>query len=180
MTDLFGPLSFEPLTIITGNFYSWAVPDAYAPANHTMAYAFIQAGVARSLSGVFTNNLWTFTAAGAFTSQFVTGPATADLNVTRISDGARVTIRSVSVNFFATLGERRSHAAIMVQKIESIISGRADSDVESYTIKARSITKMSIRELTDWRDYYLAELGREPDPFTGKTAQTNTIKVGFI
>ena len=68
----------------------------------------------------------------------------------------------------------------MVAKIESILSGRADNDVESYTIKSRSITKMSVKELTNWREYYLVEAGREVDPFTGKRKQANTVKVGFI
>jgi hypothetical protein len=180
MTDLFGPLDVEPTTMMTGNFYSWTVPDDYASATYTMAYSFIQGGVARALAGTFTNGLWTFTAASAFTSQFAVGPAIADLNVTRISDSARVTLRSLSLNFFTSLAERRSHAAIMVQKIESIMAGRADSDVDSYTIKSRSITKMSIKELTEWREYYMAELGRQPDPFTGKPKGANTIKVGFI
>jgi hypothetical protein len=30
----------------------------------------------------------------------------------------------------------------------------------NYSIKNRSITKMSPKELVEWRDYYLVEIGR--------------------
>lgn len=55
----------------------------------------------------------------------------------------------------------RTHAEIMVAKIESILSGKADSDVSSYSIAGRSLSKMSFRELTDARDYYRKEVQRE-------------------
>jgi hypothetical protein len=179
MTDPFAPVAMEPSLIMVGDTGSWTISDDYSPVDYTLAYAFVQDGIVRQLSGVFTNGLWTFTATNAFSSQFVAGQVTADLVVTRISDGARVTVRSIVVDFFSTSADRRSHARIMVEKIESILSGRADSDVESYTIKSRSITKMSVKELTQWREYYLVEAGREVDPFTGKRKQANTIKVGF-
>ena len=43
-------------------------------------------------------------------------------------------------------------------KIESILEGRADSDVSSYSIQGRSLTKLGIEELMAWRDRYKSEL----------------------
>ena len=180
MTDPFAPVAIEPSLIMIGDTGSWTISDDYSSAMFTLAYRFIQGGVERQLAGVFTDGLWTFTVTGSFSAPFVQGPATVDLVIARISDGAKQTVRSFEVQFFSTLADRRSHARIMVAKIESILSGRADSDVESYTIKSRSITKMSVKELTEWREYYLVEAGREVDPFTGKRKQANTVKVGFI
>ena len=180
MTDPFAPVAIEPSLIIVGDTGAWTISDEFSSATFTLAYSFVQGGVARQLAGVFTDGLWTFTATSAFTGQFTQGEVTADLVVTRISDGAKVTVRSLTIDFFTTTADRRSHARIMVAKIESILSGRADNDVESYTIKSRSITKMSVKELTQWREYYLVEAGREADPFTGKRKQANTVKVGFI
>ncbi len=180
MTDPFAPVAIEPSLIMIGDTGAWTITDEWSSATYTVAYRFVQNGVARVLAGVFTDNLWTFTVASAFSSQFAQGRVVADLVVTRISDDAKHTARSIEIEFFSTLADRRSHARIMVDKIESILSGRADSDVESYTIKSRSITKMSVKELTAWREYYMVEAGREVDQFTGKRKQANTVKVGFI
>ena len=180
MTDPFAPVAIEPSLIMIGDTGAWTITDEWSSAIYTLAYRFVQNGVERQLAGVFTDNLWTFTVTNAFSGQFSQGRVTADLVVTRISDGAKHTARSFEVQFFSTTADRRSHARIMVSKIESILAGRADNDVESYTIKSRSITKMSVKELTNWREYYLVEAGREVDPFTGKRKQANTVKVGFI
>lgn len=45
----------------------------------------------------------------------------------------------------------------MVDKIESLLEGRADGDVSSYSIQGRSLTKLSIDELIKWRNYYKKE-----------------------
>ena len=52
----------------------------------------------------------------------------------------------------------RSHAEIMLGKIESLLSGRADADVASYSIAGRSLTKLEITELIEWRNYYKREV----------------------
>lgn len=179
MTDPFAPVAIEPTLIMIGDTGAWTIDDDYSSDTYTLRYDFVQNGVKRQLEGVFTDNLWTFTATNAFTSQFTKGQATVDLVITRISDDARQTLRSFTLDFFSSTEDRRSHARIMIAKIESILSGRADNDVESYTIKSRSITKMSVRELTEWREYYLVEAGREIDPWTGKRRDGNTVKVGF-
>ena len=41
------------------------------------------------------------------------------------------------------------------------LEGKADSDVSSYSIGSRSLSKMTPEELTTWRDYYKAEYNRE-------------------
>ena len=46
-------------------------------------------------------------------------------------------------------------------QIESLLSGKADADVSNYSINNRSLTKMSVAELIQFRDYYKAEYLRE-------------------
>jgi len=78
--------------------------------------------------------------------------------------------------------DNRSHATIMVQKIQSLLEGKADKDVTSYSIQGRSISKMSITELTDWRDYYRKEVVKErqaADLAAGKKTGS-TIKARFL
>jgi hypothetical protein len=62
----------------------------------------------------------------------------------------------------ATSGyDDRSHAKKMVDLIESLMEGKAAADVESYSIAGRSLTKMSITELTEWLAHYRAEYRKE-------------------
>jgi hypothetical protein len=69
----------------------------------------------------------------------------------------------------------------MVDKIESILLGRADADVASYSINGRSLTKIAPNELREWRDYYRAEVAqdkRRERVVNGKQTAA-TIKVRF-
>jgi len=58
----------------------------------------------------------------------------------------------------ALSADPRFHAEKMLTKIESILEGKADSDVSSYSIAGRSLTKFSPEELIQWRDYYRKEV----------------------
>ena len=49
----------------------------------------------------------------------------------------------------------------MLDKIESLLEGKADNDVASYSIQGRSLAKLSPQELIDWRSYYKAEYNKE-------------------
>ena len=49
----------------------------------------------------------------------------------------------------------------MLDKIESILEGRADGDVAAYSINGRSLTKLAIPDLLMWRDRYRADYLRE-------------------
>jgi hypothetical protein len=76
----------------------------------------------------------------------------------------------------------RTHAEIMLNKIESLLQGRADKDVSSYSIQGRSIAKMSIVDLLQWRDYYRKEVSKERRDNAialGKPTKT-TMKVRFL
>lgn len=176
MTDPFAPVAVEPSSMVIGNHYSWTVADQLDPTLFGMTAAFGR----KLLEASNVDGVWTFTATGAFTADLAHGRVTVDVLVTRLSDTAVRTIRTFDILCFSNDADRRSHARLMVDKIESILAGRADNDVDSYSIKSRQITKMSVKELTDWREYYLAELGREVNPITGRRKSNNTVKVGFI
>lgn len=75
----------------------------------------------------------------------------------------------------------RIHAEIMIDKIESILEGKADSDVSSYSIAGRSLNKLSFDELMTARDRYKGELVRHENKELVKRGKSNgsTIKVRF-
>lgn len=180
MTDPFAPTAIEPVNIMLGDFHAWTINDSFDPTKYSLKYLFSQGETSFTLAGSVVDGLWTFTANGAFTSALPIGRVHLDLIVTRLLDMQDITLRASTVQCFELSADRTSHAQIMVDKIQSILLGRADSDVDSYTIRSRSISKMSVKELIDWREYYLAELGREPDPISGKASKKNTVKVRFI
>jgi len=176
MADLFDATYGEPDFLVVNRYSSWFIPDAgIDPTTMSLAYLIGELEIV----GAWTGRHWSFVVPSAVAATLDPGEHVVELIVTRIADDETRLLRSFSITVFASNSDRRSHAAIMVCKIESILENRADGDVESYSIKSRSITKMSVKELTDWREFYLAELGREMDVFGGRRKHGNTVKVGF-
>jgi hypothetical protein len=69
----------------------------------------------------------------------------------------------------------------MLDKIETVLQGRADADVLSYSINGRSLSKIPVAELVEWRDYYRAETVKQHriDHVKNGRAHSGTIKVRF-
>ena len=53
----------------------------------------------------------------------------------------------------------------MVDKLESLLEGKADSDVSSYSIAGRSLNKLTVEELLKWLDHYKAKYQKEIQEF---------------
>ena len=167
----------EPDSIVLGAYSAWNRTLPFNPALYGVKHVLRLAGVARTVAGVsIGNDNWTFEATTLLTAAWAAGDYTWDLVLIRTSDSAESILESGTIKVFAATADRRDHAQIMVAKITSILENRADSDVGSYTIKTRSITKMTVKELIDWRDYYLAEIGRRPD---AQGTKKNSVQVRF-
>lgn len=52
----------------------------------------------------------------------------------------------------------KEHIEKVLVALESLLEGKATSDVASYSIAGRSLSRLSISELLMWRDKYRAEL----------------------
>jgi hypothetical protein len=185
MIDPFAPTKIEPSTMMIGRYRAWSIALDLDNSLFGLKYVVTWGPGSNKVEipGVMRDAIpgrWLFAATSDLTRQIAHGDVTFDLIVTRISDGEQSILRTFSVTAFSDDVDRRTHAEIMVKKIESILQGRADSDVSTYSIKSRSITKMTIPELTDWREYYLAEIGRQINPVTGKRKSTNSMTVRFI
>lgn len=174
----------EPPSILIGVFTAWRRDLGYDNLTMTVKYRFTPTagGTAREIAGTSTDGeMWTFQVLSATTAAWAAGEYRWDMIVTRISDSEATIVQTGMVILFATTDDRRTHAEVMVAKIESLLSGRADSDIETYSIKNRSITKMSVSELSDWREYYLAEIGRTGGSTTGADRPSkNTLRVRWI
>jgi len=161
----------EPVSFYKGETVVWKRTDIgadYSPSSHSMVWeASLQTNGSTRFSATVTESgtEYTFTLDNSATSGYTAGDYFWVLKVLQTSDSETLVIDSgkitVKDNFFATTGDTRSHAKIMLDKIESLIEGRADADVSSYSIQGRSLSKLSVQELTEWRNYYKAEYQKE-------------------
>jgi len=182
----------EPSEILIGEFVQWVRSDLtadYSPTLYRLVYSAISAdGTAKITltSSEDANGNHLFEASSATTGAWAKGEYYWQVEIERISDSARVLDRRGNVQVLpdlATTGTNpRSHAEVMLSKIESILENRADKDVTSYSIGGRSITKMSVAELMDWRNMYRKEVRAERNKraiANGKSSST-TIKARFL
>lgn len=183
----------EPREVVVGDFFQWKRSDIasdYPPSTHSAEY------VARITGGGDTeiklpatepsgDDYYLFTVDSATSADFSPGKYHWQLEITQTSSGNRIV---VDIGDFEAIpdmdvnqADPRTHAEIMIAKIESILEGKADSDVSSYSIAGRSLNKLSFDELMSARDRYKGELVRHENKELVKRGKANgsTIKVRF-
>lgn len=74
-----------------------------------------------------------------------------------------------------------THAETMKTAIEAVLEGRITSDIESYAIDGRQITKIPIQELTRLHKYYSSIVQQETNAAAVDAGggNPNRIKVRF-
>tara|TARA_Y100000289_G_C3872448_1_gene124233 strand:+ start:14 stop:640 length:627 start_codon:yes stop_codon:yes gene_type:complete len=181
----------EPIVIRKGDTIIWKRTDIttdYPTDSYSMSWtARLESNGSTSFDATVTevDDYYKFTIDNSDSGGLTVGHYIWALKVTQTSDSETLVIDTgkieVKDNLFGTTGDVRSHAKIMVDKIESILEGKADSDVNSYSIGNRSLSKMSVDELLQWRDYYRAEYNREvrKERMDRGEGTGNTVKVRF-
>jgi hypothetical protein len=181
----------EPLELVVGDFLQWKRSDLvadYPPAEYSAEYvARITGGGANEIKLPSTENVnyYLFTVPSADSVDFEPGYYHWQLEITQTSSGNRVVVDQGDFNVLPDLdnnqADPRIHAEIMIAKIETILAGKADSDVSNYSIAGRSLTKLSFEELMDARDRYRREVVQHENKqraLRGKSTGA-TIKVRF-
>ena len=161
--------STEPLQFAIGDFVQWKREDIvgdYPTATHSAEYvARISGGGSEiKVTATETSTYYLFTIPSADSASFTKGHYHWQLEVTETSSGNRIIIDTGTLDIEFDLDNNvdpRSHAQIMIDKIESILQGKADADVASYSINGRSLTKMSFTDLIDARNFYRQEHAKE-------------------
>lgn len=183
----------EPREIVVGDFLQWKRTDIaadYPPSEYSAEYvARITGGGSNEIKLAGTEpsgaDYYLFTVDSATSADFAAGFYHWQLEITQTSSGNRIV---VDIGDFTAIpdmddnqADPRIHAEIMVDKIESILEGKADSDVSNYSIAGRSITKMTFDELLAARDRYRAEVTKHNNKELVKRGKSNgsTIKVRF-
>lgn len=183
----------EPREVVVGDFIQWKRSDIavdYPPSAHSAEYvARITGGGSTEIKLPATepsgDDYYLFTVGSVTSETFLPGKYHWQLEITQTSSGNRIV---VDIGDFEAIpdmdvnqADPRIHAEIMIDKIQSILEGKADSDVGSYSIAGRSLTKLSFDELMTARDRYKAELVQHENRELVKRGKSNgsTIKVRF-
>lgn len=181
----------EPKFFFKGDTVIWKRTDIstdYPNDSYTMSWkAILESNANTSFTATVTTDgsAYKFTLDNSATASYTEGVYHWVLKVTQDSDSETAIIDTgdieVKYDAFNHAGDTRSHAKIMLDKIESILQDKADSDVSSYSIGNRSLSKMSPDELLQWRDYYKAEYNRElrKERIDRGEGTGNTVKVRF-
>jgi hypothetical protein len=181
----------EPLEVVVGDFLQWKRSDLvadYPPAEYSAEYvARITGGGSNEikLPGTENVNYYLFTVPSATSADFEPGYYHWQLEITQTATGNRVVVDqgdfTALPDLDANQADPRIHAEIMITKIETILTGKADSDVSNYSIAGRSLTKLSFAELMDARDRYKREVVQHENKENAKRGRKTaaTIKVRF-
>jgi hypothetical protein len=151
MANLFDPANSptqEPLEVVVGDFIQWRRTDLGADYPNDL---FTATYVARITGGGASEIQITGTAYGLDYLFSVSSAASADfspgfyhfqLEMLRDSDSERLVVDRGSFTVIVDLDtnntDPRSHAEIMIGKIEARLESRADVDVSNYSINGRS------------------------------------------
>lgn len=181
----------EPLEFVVGDFVQWKRSDlneAYSNSTHTATYISKDASGGShefQVTGSASGTDYLFTISSSTSSAFTAGHHYWHLEIVRNSDSARIVLErgqwEVRSDIDVAGVDPRTFEKKMVDKIESLLLGRADTDVGSYSIAGRSLTKMTFAELEEARDKFQGIVKRQEAEARVKRgkASSNTVKVRF-
>jgi len=182
--------TIEPDRLVAGERWTWRKDDLasdYPPDSYSLEY------IARSHGGSSTefkiqateaDSTYFIEVSSSTTASYPTGHIHWQAWITRTSDSEKIKVGEGQWYVLTDTDvahDPRTHAEIMLEKIQSLLEGRADNDVEEYSIGNRSLTKLSITDLMKWRDYYRQEVTKERQLTRVRSGKRpgNLVKVEF-
>lgn len=110
---------------------------------------------------------WLFSAGASITSNYMSGVYNYTVEITSTADSEIVIgveagqIEVVENVVDQPLSSKSTHARKMIGLIEAVLENRVPKDVNEYKINNRELTKMTIQELLDLRNYYMSIVNYE-------------------
>lgn len=181
----------EPQQMVAGDYVQWRRTDLsadYANDAYTMIYVARSKGGAHEIqiTGSAYNSDFLFAVSSTVSADYIPGEYFWQLEAIRNSDSNRIVLERGQWKVLADLDvfntDNRTFAQVMVDKIESILRGKADSDVSNYSVAGRSLTKLTFDELIRARDEFRREALQEQmaDRIARKQETGATVKVRFL
>lgn len=195
MSNLFDRNNYsdrEPDQLIKGNRWLWVrdnLADDYPVADYSLTYEFnlIDGSTAANFTITATeaNDKYYIEVGSSTTASYTSGNYRWFAFITRTSDSERVKVdegyAEVVEDYATTTADVRSHVKKTLDAIEAVIENRATIDQQSMSIAGRSLSRMNVTDLLEWRDKYRSEYLREVKKARLQSGQEsgNTIKVRF-
>lgn len=166
----------EPVSHTAGTSSSWSRADTYAYGLWSFEYVFT-GPVQKTLSATADDGEIGATIAAA--DSWPAGKY--QWSLFRTKDTERVLVAAGYLVVYpdpASQGgvvDHRSHAEKMLEAIEAKLEGRISSDHESYTIDGRSLNRIPVEQLVQYRQRYRNEVAREMRRNSNKAAPRRVI-----
>lgn len=160
-------LSREPEQIRAGDTLKWtrSLCDFPATAGWTLTYHFVSALSKFDIAATACGDDYAVNAAADATSAYAPGVYRWIARVSGNSEVHTVGEGTVTVlpNVTSEEGARdpRSQNERILDAINALIEGRANADVQRYTIHGRELEKMAIKDLMWWRGQYVELVNAE-------------------
>lgn len=155
-----------PPELTSGDGVDWieTVP-LYAAPDFQVHYQFVSGKQRWSIESTADGSDHVLAIPGEKSGDLIPGVYSWQRQVIQASDGERLTIGRGRIEVlpnFAELdsGDFRSWAEIALENVEAVLAKKATADQASYSINGRSLSRYSIVDLTDLRDYLRREVAR--------------------
>jgi hypothetical protein len=183
-------LDTEPNELQLGDFWAWKRTDLstdYPTASYALSYEFnlVDGSTVSNFSLTATESNNEYIIEVSNTTSYTAGEYNWIAYITRSSDSARIKLSEgfteIQENYATTTSSVRSHAKKVLDAIEAVIENRATMDQSSMSIAGRSLSRLTIDELLQFRDRYKAEYLKEVKKarIKNKKDSGNTIKIRF-
>ena len=180
----------EPNELQLGDFWAWKRTDLstdYPTASYSLSYEFnlVDGSTAANFTLTATESNDEYIIEVSNTTSYTAGEYNWVAYITRSSDSARIKLTEgfteIQENYATTTSSVRSHAKKVLDAIEAVIENRATMDQSSMSIAGRSLSRLTIDELLQFRDRYKAEYLKEVKKARIKNNKDsgNTIKIRF-
>jgi len=174
MPNLFESTNYptvEPEELIIGDRWAWKredLGDDYDPASYSLKYSLRLEGTGTTeieITATGDGTDYIVEVASATTAPYTAGTYAWQAYITRTSDSERIKVDDgyikIVANRDASTSDPRTHNKKVLDAIKAVIESRASQDQMSYTINGRSLSRMPIRDLMDFRDQYAAMVAAE-------------------
>jgi hypothetical protein len=181
--------SGEPREIVAGDFIQWKRDDLtvdYPSDDYTLTYSARLQGKSSVQITITGGSDHLVQVSSTTSADYQPGTYNWQAYITRNSDSARISVTTgiweVIANRSADSNESRTVAEINLQKCLDVYAGRIGSDVESYSIAGRSLTKLKPEELRKEINYWQGKVNQERNKAAIKAgkASSSTIKARFL
>ena len=158
----------EPTQFVAGDTVKWTKTVADYPASDewTLKYAIRGQGVVDVVADT-SGSGYAITIPAAKTASLRPGNyewaawVEKDAEVYTVGSGVIAVLPNLQT---AKAGDRVSHAERTLAVLEAAIEGRLTTDMESYSIGGRAVTKLAPTELVKLRNQYTSAVWRERNP----------------